>query len=242
MALFSIEDLWKEVGFLPNQDQERAIKHSSGPLYLTAGPGSGKTRVLLWRTINLVVFNGIQPDEILLTTFTEKAAFQLKEGLQSYLGMASNHTGVQYDLASMYIGTVHSICQRLLMDRRLSKGRERRPVPRLIDQLEQYFFIKKRSIWKRILEAGDLEEIEVNAFFKKAEPKFPNKHNAITDCISLFNRFTEERLDVESSLKKVDESESLHSLLLMYKEYLNCLNDSKDYRQCDSNFYSRKSN
>jgi len=240
MAEFCIEDLWKEVGFVPNHEQDQAIKHISDPLYLTAGPGSGKTRVLLWRTVNLVVFHGVRPDEILLTTFTEKAAFQLKEGLQSYLGMASNHTGSQYDLASMYIGTVHSICQRLLTDRRLSKGRERRHVPRLIDQLEQYFFIKKRSIWKRLLEAGDLEEIDVNAFFQKVEPKFANKHNAITDCISLFNRFTEERLNVQDALKKVDESETLHSLILMYREYLNCLNDSKDYQQCDLSLIQEK--
>ena len=99
----SIETLWDEVNFKPNQAQEKAIKHIEGALYLTAGPGSGKTRVLLWRTLNLIVFHDIKPDEILLTTFTEKAAHQLKEGLQALLGMASNHTGKQYDLASMFI-------------------------------------------------------------------------------------------------------------------------------------------
>jgi DNA helicase-2/ATP-dependent DNA helicase PcrA len=49
---FSIETLWDEVNFKPNQAQEKAIKHVEGALYLTAGPGSGKTRVLLWRTLN----------------------------------------------------------------------------------------------------------------------------------------------------------------------------------------------
>ena len=105
---FSIEALWSKVNFKPNESQERAIKHTNGALYLTAGPGSGKTRVLLWRTLNLIVFHNIKPDEIMFATFTEKAAHQLKEGLQSLLGLASNHTGKQYDLASMYIGTVHS--------------------------------------------------------------------------------------------------------------------------------------
>ncbi len=54
--------------------------HVDGPLFLTAGPGSGKTRVLLWRTVNLIVFNDVKPEEIFLGTFTEKAAHQLREG------------------------------------------------------------------------------------------------------------------------------------------------------------------
>ena len=45
----SIEELWKEAGFTPNENQEKAIRHTDGPLFLPAGPGSGKTRVLLWR-------------------------------------------------------------------------------------------------------------------------------------------------------------------------------------------------
>ena len=240
MQDFTIETLWKEVGFTPNESQRKAIEHKDSPLYLTAGPGSGKTRVLLWRTLNLIVFHGIKPDEILLTTFTEKASHQLKEGLQSYLGMASNYTGVQYDIASMYIGTVHSLCQRLLTDRRLSKGRERRLVPKLMDQIEQYFFIKRRSIWSRLLEAGNLEEIEINSYFQKAEPKFPNKHKAITDCISLFNRFSEERLDVDAALLKIDKEDLLHALLLMYKEYLKALKDTKDFELCDLSLIQEK--
>ena len=60
---FSIETLWDEVKFKPNKSQEQAIKHIDGALYLTAGPGSGKTRVLLWRTLNLIVFHEIKPDE-----------------------------------------------------------------------------------------------------------------------------------------------------------------------------------
>ena len=229
----TIEQLWNQVGFKPNEFQEKAIRHVESPLYLPAGPGSGKTRVLLWRTVNLVVFHGISPDEILLTTFTEKAALQLKEGLQSYLGMASNYTGKQYDLASMYIGTVHSICQKLLSDRRLIEGRKRSAPIKLMDQLEQYFFMKKGRIWSRLLEAAELDEIEINGYFQKKEPKYPNKHKAIVDCIALFNRFSEERLDIANSMKKVDNTHVLHHLLRMYQEYLQCLKDSDNVELCD---------
>ncbi len=111
-----LENYWQIKGFKPNEKQEKAIRHTEGPLFLTAGPGSGKTRVLLWRTLNLIVFEEVDPRRIFLATFTEKAAHQLKEGLRSLLGIVTNKTGVPYDISGMSIGTVHSICQDILID------------------------------------------------------------------------------------------------------------------------------
>ena len=230
---FNIETLWAETGFKPNSSQEQAIRHTEGALYLTAGPGSGKTRVLLWRTINLIVFKNIAPEDILLATFTEKASHQLKEGLQSLLGLASNHTGKQYDLGKMYIGTVHSACNRIIGDRRFYNNRERNKPVKTIDQLEQYFFIKKHSVWNRLLKAGTIDTIGVHSYFQKSTPKFANKHKAVMECISLFNRFSEERLNIEDALKETDESDGLHSILRMYQEYRQMLLEHPVYDKCD---------
>ena len=121
---FNIEYFWSLKNFRPNDSQSEAIFQTEGPLFLTAGPGSGKTRVILWRTVNLIVFKKIEPKDIFLATFTEKAAHQLKEGLRSLLGAVTNHTGQAYDISGMSIGTVHSICQEILVDssRRFSGG------------------------------------------------------------------------------------------------------------------------
>jgi DNA helicase-2/ATP-dependent DNA helicase PcrA len=239
-ANFSIETLWKESNFTPNSSQSKAIKHIEGPLYLTAGPGSGKTRVLLWRTLNLIVFHDVKPDEILLTTFTEKASHQLKEGLQSLLGLASNHTGKQYDVASMFIGTVHSICNRIIGDRRFYENRKRNRPVKTIDQLDQYFFIKRHSVWNRLLDAASINEIEINGYFQKTEAKFPNKHNAMMECISLFNRFSEERLDIENSISQTDSEDTLQGILLMYKEYRKVLKEHNTYEMCDLSLLQNK--
>jgi DNA helicase-2/ATP-dependent DNA helicase PcrA len=75
-----METLFTRVGFSPNESQRRAIDHIDGPLFLVAGPGSGKTRVLLWRVVNLIAFQGVPPESIFLSTFTEKAAKQLQDG------------------------------------------------------------------------------------------------------------------------------------------------------------------
>src|SRR5579872_4953417 len=106
----TLEKLWKIKGFTPNDSQREAILHTDGPLFLTAGPGSGKTRVLLWRTLNLIVFHNVSPEDIFLGTFTEKAALQLRQGLTVYLSDASRLTRQHYDLSRMPVGTVHSIC------------------------------------------------------------------------------------------------------------------------------------
>jgi DNA helicase-2/ATP-dependent DNA helicase PcrA len=81
-----IDTLWARAGFKPNDQQREAILHINGPLFITAGPGSGKTRVLLWRTLNLIVFQAVPPENIFLGTFTEKAALQLRQGLTAYCG------------------------------------------------------------------------------------------------------------------------------------------------------------
>ena len=94
-----LEKLWKGAKFKPNESQKEAILHTEGPLFLPAGPGSGKTRVLLWRVINLVVNHGVAPEEIYLSTFTEKAALQLRDGLRAMLGAVTAVTNKPYDLS-----------------------------------------------------------------------------------------------------------------------------------------------
>src|SRR5205823_2479983 len=136
---------WNDFGFSPNDAQRQAILHASGPLYLPAGPGSGKTRVLLWRTVNLIACHEVDPQAIFLATFTEKAARQLREGLRALLGAVANITGRPYDIDRMYVGTVHSLCQRILSDRRFFANFQARQAPTLLDELSQYFQIYRKS-------------------------------------------------------------------------------------------------
>ena len=228
-----IEDLWKEVNFTPNSAQNDAIRHVEGPLFLAAGPGSGKTRVLLWRTLNLIVYHNIDPEEIFLATFTEKAAAQLKEGLLSYLALVTNRTGKAYDIAAMSIGTVHSICQKLITDRRFAKNRTRQHPPVLMDELGQYFFVYRRAFWDSLCVAagftdGDKGIQEVNRFFGNVfsdehEPS-KSRHRAAVALIALFNRFSEEYLD-PATCEATDET--LAMLLKMYAAYMEKLDIEK---------------
>ncbi len=208
----NIQDLWRSADFKPNEAQERAILHTDGPLYLPAGPGSGKTRVLLWRTLNLIVFHDVPPEAIYLSTFTEKAALQLQEGLQVLLGHVTNITGRPYDLAQMYIGTVHSLCQRILTDRRFSPGRQRTRAPHLLDELGQYFHLFRRRNWEALTRSVGLNGDEDNVtVYRVFDPKFPydstSRHNAVTACRDFFNRLSEECIDPACALDQLHDDD-----------------------------------
>jgi DNA helicase-2/ATP-dependent DNA helicase PcrA len=235
----TLDYLWSKTGFKPNKKQELAIKSVEGPLFLTAGPGSGKTRVLLWRTLNLIVFNNIHPKEIFLSTFTEKAALQLKDGLRSLLGHVTNVTGTPYDISGMALGTVHSICLSIFSDRRFSDSGDRIHPPVLMEELSQYFYIYNKRYWTELcLYAGFEDEpsgtMELNRIFTG----FPreSRHLAATKLIELFNRFSEECLDPD----KVKSSKPEEKLLLkLYRKYLYDLNDHPYIKQVDFFFITK---
>jgi len=214
-----LENLFSARGFKPSESQRAAILHVDGPLFLPAGPGSGKTRVLLWRALNLIVFHEIAPDQIYLSTFTEKAAFQLKEGLRSLLADVTNKTGVNFDISQMYVGTVHSLCRKLILDRRFSPNHQRTIAPALLDELDQYFFLFKKENFLPMLAAAGFSEDgykEINMFFEGADSE--SRHRAVTSCISFFNRLSEENVDpVDLRTRTTDPA--LQKIIDLYRVY-----------------------
>ncbi|WP_440993961.1 UvrD-helicase domain-containing protein [Cysteiniphilum litorale] len=196
----TLQDLFAQKGITPTTNQLAAIEHYKNPLFLSAGPGSGKTRVILWRVVNLMVFHNVEPKDIFLATFTEKAAKQLKDGLEDLLGMVTNLSGKPYDISQMSLGTVHSICRDLIADRRITQGKRNKP-PRLLDALDQYFLVYNKQNWQELTKAAGFSRVEeANMMINSSlgtnrDMGSTSRHKAALSAISFFNRLSEEHAD-----------------------------------------------
>ncbi|OGK19730.1 hypothetical protein A3D80_03210 [Candidatus Roizmanbacteria bacterium RIFCSPHIGHO2_02_FULL_40_13b] len=85
-----------------NEAQKKAVMHTSGPSLILAGAGSGKTRVLIKKVVNLIKNDKVPQSSIILITFTNKAAGEMKERLY------------KEEVTIGFVGTFHSFCVRVL--------------------------------------------------------------------------------------------------------------------------------
>jgi DNA helicase-2/ATP-dependent DNA helicase PcrA len=100
-----------------NPPQQKAVTFGDGPLLVLAGAGSGKTRVLVHRAAYLIKERGVPPGNILMVTFTNKAAGEMKERIRKMLRseeteILSEQKNRRY--AEPFAGTFHSLCAKVL--------------------------------------------------------------------------------------------------------------------------------
>jgi ATP-dependent DNA helicase UvrD/PcrA len=90
-----------------NPRQKEAVEHGDGPLLILAGAGSGKTKTVTHRIAHLIHARGVSPSSILAVTFTNKAAGEMRQRVETLLGRS---------VRGMWISTFHSMCARMLRE------------------------------------------------------------------------------------------------------------------------------
>ena len=114
-----------------NAPQAAAVTHETGPLLIIAGAGTGKTTVITRRIAYLIATRRARPSEILALTFTDKAAAEMEERVD---------TLVPYGYADVHISTFHAFGDRLIKENALELGLT--PDFRVLTRAEQVIFLR----------------------------------------------------------------------------------------------------
>lgn len=167
-----------------NNEQIEAITSTERPVLVIAGPGTGKTLTMVLRTLYLLLSGKAKPEEIILTTFTEKAAFELRDRVSQL----ARKLGYEGQLRLLRVGTMHSLC-----DKFISKFLSSTPLKKnytILDELTQNFFIYEY-----------FDDIISPPTDGKFLGKWSSKWQTIKGIIPYLNKVTEEMID-SSSLTK----------------------------------------
>lgn len=200
---------------LLNEAQVQAVRHFKGPLLTLAGAGSGKTTVLVCRVAYLLRVHRVHPSNVLLITFSKKAAEEMRERLASLPGLDAQMTH------AMQVRTFHAFCLRLLrmngfQQEILSDGRYQQIVFKRImlsmglqDTYQPEVLISLLSSYKmQLIEVADLpeetaEDQEMKRIFMQYEQwKMEQMKIDFDDILILAYRLLQENADILRSLER----------------------------------------
>lgn len=168
-----------------NPQQKVAVETTEGPLLIIAGPGSGKTFTLVERIFYLICDKKVPAENILVATFTEKAAHELITRVSNRLLEA----GISVNLNEMYIGTVHSICLRFLDEYREYTRLKRNY--NLMDQFDQQYFLYQKIY--------DFQKIE-NSESIIGDSESVSRWDRAESLMKWLNKVSEECIDTDDLL------------------------------------------
>ena len=161
-----------------NDAQRAIVDQIDGPLLVIAGPGSGKTFSLVLRTMNILLLGKAQPRDLVVCTFTEKAAYELRDRISA----AARKLSYTEELSELRVSTIHGFCHGLL-----TIHRHRTPLGNsfeTLDELTQLLFI-----------FDHFAEI----FGAESQPPYlghwKTKWTAIEGAHAYFDKITEELVD-----------------------------------------------
>jgi DNA helicase-2/ATP-dependent DNA helicase PcrA len=170
-----------------NETQRQIVGHTDGPLLVIAGPGSGKTYSVVLRALNLLLLEKAQPRQIILCTFTEKAAFEIRDRLAA----AARKVCFSGDLSELTATTIHSFCSRIL-----SQHRHRTDLGHAyetLDELTQLLFVFEH--FDKIVGRAE------NELFLR---RWKTRWTAIEGTRAYFDKITEELVDPERLVASTD--------------------------------------
>ena len=204
-------------GFPLDTAQRQAITYGAGPLLIAAGPGTGKTEVLVARCLKFICCDSVAPGSIILTTFTEKAAKNLQDRLsEAFLFLVGMYPQLAaIDPSAQRIGTLHGLCNDILQEYRYTAYQNLR----LLDEVESALLLHKNVV-------GGIQPLQgalfgqFNYLFGNKPQNFLNKWDWALAIQKIFNRIIEDRIDLNALQAAGGPWAALHQANQTYEQAL----------------------
>jgi DNA helicase II / ATP-dependent DNA helicase PcrA len=182
-------------GFPLDPAQRQAIQYGAAPLLIAAGPGTGKTEVLIARCLKFMCCDAIAPGSIMLTTFTEKAAKSLQDRLsEAFLFVAGMYPQLAaIDPSDLRIGTLHGLCNEILQEYRYTAYQNLR----LLDEFTSALLLHKSVVSN----TGSLQPVLYGQFgylFGNKPQNALSRWDWALALQLLFNRLIEDQINVNT--------------------------------------------
>jgi DNA helicase II / ATP-dependent DNA helicase PcrA len=196
-----------------DDNQALAVAATEGPVLIIAGPGSGKTRTLVNRTVHLILERDIPPSRILISTFTRKAAAELETRIAEAMRDEAAAAGRPVNINDLHVGTMHSLFIGILQKYREQAGLGREI--RMLEDFEQQYLVYRH-----------LEELLAIPFadglwMTESRGRTPSDADKSKRILAALNRVSDESLDVDQLLRSGQAvPEALARVYLRYQELL----------------------
>ena len=193
--------------FTLTKTQHSAINFEDGIVRINAGAGSGKTTIIALRVVELID-RGYEPEDILLITFTNKGAQEMKEKISYWL----KEEGIEIDENRFNITTFNSWGDKVIKDNYKLLGFTE--IPRLIEKVEKYDILFDILSKHKELEGCDYKNPLLNFRYSKG---------VVVQLENIFNYMKVCFVTLPEQLKDAVSEENIDEVLAMYKEYNNIL-------------------
>ena len=185
-----------------NERQREAITHDSGSILVISGAGTGKTNLLVGRILYLILEKGVSPDQILALTFTEKAAQEMTDRIDSELPLG---------MEAVWVKTFHAFCDAVLRESGLNIG-----------LATDYKILKEVDLW--IFLRRHLADFELDYFRSLGNPQrllmaMQEYFSRLKDEDIKPEQYVEHARKMESAAKNDEEQEDAKKHLELAKSY-----------------------